>query len=65
MVSQKYLGAFPNMFWHKFGHFLYISLGAACLCSLGVKIKAKTKQKPPESHLQMFVQTYHFQPNSN
>ncbi len=51
MVSQKYLGAFPSMFRHKFGHFLYISLGTACLCKFGLKIKAKTKQKPPESHL--------------
>jgi hypothetical protein len=29
---QENLGIFPNVSWHKFGHFLCISLEAACFC---------------------------------
>ncbi len=35
---QELLGAFPNMSRHGFGHFLYISLEAACFCLLRFKI---------------------------
>jgi hypothetical protein len=35
---QELLGAFHNMSWHTFGHFLYIFLEAACFCLLRYKI---------------------------
>jgi hypothetical protein len=39
---QELLGAFPNVSWHKFGLFLYISLEAVCFCLLRLPIKDAT-----------------------
>jgi hypothetical protein len=39
---QELLGAFPNVSRHRFGHFLYISLEAACFFLLRLKIGDKT-----------------------
>ncbi len=35
---HELLGSFPNVSEHRFGHFLYISLEAACSCFLRCKI---------------------------
>jgi hypothetical protein len=41
---QEFSGAFPNVSWHRFGHFLYISLEAACYCLLRIKIGDTTEK---------------------
>jgi hypothetical protein len=41
---QELIGSFPNVSSHRFGHFLNISLKAACLCSLRLQIRDKTKK---------------------
>ncbi len=41
---QELLGAFPNMTRHRFGHFLHISLKAACFFLLWLKIKDTTEK---------------------
>jgi hypothetical protein len=39
---QELLGPFLNISWHRFGHFLYISLTAVSFCLLRFKIEDKT-----------------------
>ncbi len=41
---QDLLGAFPKVSPHRFGHFLHISLEAACFCLLRLKIGDTTEK---------------------
>jgi hypothetical protein len=41
---HELLGAFPNMSWHRFGHFLYISLKAVSFYLLGLYIGNRTEK---------------------
>ncbi len=65
---QELLGSFPKESRHRFRHFLYISLEAACFSLLRLKIGDTTGKF--QNHQRFFsqllsTQPYHLWPNSN
>jgi hypothetical protein len=51
---QELFSAFPDKSHHRFGHFLHISIEAACFCLLQLKIKDTTEKF--KNHQQFFSQ---------
>ncbi len=51
---QELLGSFPNMFQHRFGRFIYISLESGCFCLLRLKIRCTTEKF--QTHQRLFSQ---------